>query len=71
MRNRKDLRIYQGEWRISEEEQIREGKGIVYLPNGEIFEGFYNNDQATGYGRLIEDTGEVFQGNWKENMRNG
>jgi hypothetical protein len=31
----------------------------VYLPNGEIFEGFYYNDQATGYGRLIEENGEM------------
>lgn len=46
--------------------EIRDGKGYMIWPDGSIYEGFWVNNQATGYGRMIHADGDVYDGEWFE-----
>ena len=54
---------YEGEWLIGTD--VRQGKGIMVLPDGMIHEGYYVNNEATGKGRLINAQGDVYVGQVK------
>ena len=42
----------------------KEGKGKLYLTNGECFEGMFNEDSINGSGRFITMHDEVIEGIW-------
>ena len=50
--------IYVGTWNSSGQ---RHGVGIMYLPEGGVFEGFFKNDIMTGRGRLINSEGDIMK----------
>ena len=41
---------------------IRWGRGVQIYNDGSRYEGQWRNDQASGYGRLIHATGDVYIG---------
>ena len=53
-----NLSCYCGEWR--EGTMIREGRGFYVYADGSLYEGYWKNDHATYYGRLIRPDGEVY-----------
>lgn len=60
--------IYVGTWNSSGQ---RHGVGIMYLPEGGVFEGFFKNDVMTGRGRLINSEGDYYEGNFENDKANG
>lgn len=38
----------------------RHGKGKQYWPDGSFYEGFWKNNNANGYGRLIHADGDAY-----------
>ena len=55
--------IYIGEFN---EKKQREGKGIQIWNDGSKYEGYWKNDKANGWGRLIHSYGDVYEGEWFE-----
>jgi len=43
--------VYQGEWSIITNQ--RDGRGVQIWPNGSRYDGWWLNDSASGYGRLV------------------
>jgi len=43
--------VYIGEWNRMKNK--REGKGILFLNNGAIFQGNFDNDHADGLGQML------------------
>lgn len=39
--------------------------------DGSIYEGYWKNNLAHGYGRLIHTDGDVYIGEWKNDRANG
>ena len=60
---------YEGEWIKGQE--VKYGKGIQVWPDGAIYEGWWENDKANGYGRLIHADGDYYEGNWKNDKAEG
>jgi hypothetical protein len=60
--------IYQGQWT---REGLREGRGIQVWQDGSKYEGYWKNDQANGYGRLIHADGDCFYGEWLNDKAHG
>ena len=42
-------------------------RGVIVLPNGEIYEGCIENGMAHGYGVQHFQSGVVFEGDWLYN----
>ena len=58
--------IYKGEW-----ENSKKKKGIEILNNGDVFDGEYKNDHFS-FGKLIyKDKNEIYEGQFKNNKKNG
>ena len=55
-----DLNGFEGYKYIGQlkDNNIREGKGVVFFSNGSKFEGIYKNDMRNGQGKLITQDGE-------------
>ncbi len=62
-----DKMIYTGQWK----NDFMEGKGKLFLKNGDFFEGEFINNKKHGKGRYTFKNGDVFQGIWKDDLRNG
>ena len=60
---------YVGEWRMGT--KIREGKGVQVWPDGSLYEGYWNNNKANYFGRLLHKDGDIYQGEWKEDKAHG
>mmetsp|Transcript_23302 Transcript_23302/g.20677 ORF Transcript_23302/g.20677 Transcript_23302/m.20677 type:complete len:259 (+) Transcript_23302:59-835(+) len=46
--------------------EVKEGKGVLKYPDLSVFYGHFNNNIATGSGRLILSTGDVYEGEWRQ-----
>jgi hypothetical protein len=49
-------------------EDSKTGKGVLYLSNGEYFEGNFLNDTAQGEGVYTTMTGKKIRGIWGMNI---
>jgi hypothetical protein len=63
-----DNSVYSGEWTKS---GVREGRGVCYKPDGEVYEGQWSKDMYHGKGRLIMKTGDVYIGEFFEGKADG
>lgn len=45
---------------------MRNGKGKQVLQDYTLYEGFWDGDQASRRGRLINPNGDVYEGDWKK-----
>ena len=50
---------------------LREGFGKLYLPDGSIYKGFFHNNKMEGRGRFLNINGYVYEGEFKNNLSNG
>lgn len=50
--------IYLGEWLVNT--QIREGKGVQVWPDGSLYEGYWQNNKANYFGRLLHKDGDIY-----------
>ena len=46
----------------------RHGRGIWYVDNG-LYEGYFYNDLANGYGKFTSPNGDFFQGEWENSKK--
>ena len=53
---------YEGQWIKGTD--IRQGKGKQIWPDGSIFEGWFKDSKADGYGRMIHNNYYVYNGYW-------
>lgn len=61
----KDGTIYEGEWSGGE----RNGQGMIRLNSENRYEGTWKDDQKNGHGKFYyQDSGQVFEGVWKNNI---
>jgi len=60
-----DGAIYEGEW--DKERNVVDGRGVKIWTDGTRYDGKFVNGQQHGYGRLVNVTGETFEGQWKNN----
>ena len=44
---------------------IKDGRGVEILSNGSRYDGFWQNGNYHGYGRLVNTKGDVFIGLWE------
>jgi hypothetical protein len=58
--------IYNGEFANN----FKHGRGTLKSPNGEIFEGFFANDNYH-YGKITFKNGSIYEGNFKDNKFHG
>mgnify|MGYP001401839961 FL=1 len=49
----------------------RQGRFIIYFPEGDVFEGNFKNDNQHGYGKKTWLNGDVYEGNYENGARNG
>ncbi len=49
-------------------EDMKHGKGTLYLSNGEFFEGEFRNDYVQGFGTFVTQRGARIQGFWQSNL---
>ena len=63
--------IYTGQWRKSKDESVREGRGMLVWLDGTLYEGYFKNDKASMYGRLLHKDGELYQGEWLDDKAHG
>ena len=52
--------IYCGQ--VNPKNDTKSGYGLQVWPDGSKYEGFWDNDQATGFGRFILADGDVYIG---------
>lgn len=60
--------VYIGEWN---KDNLRHGRGSQNWNDGSLYEGYWENDKASGKGRLIHANGDVYEGEWKNDRANG
>lgn len=44
---------------------MREGRGIMVYPNGDIYEGEWKRDKKEGKGEFFDSNGNKYEGEWK------
>lgn len=49
----------------------KEGFGLLHLPDGSKYEGYFKNDKMNGKGRLINSEGFYYEGEFKSNRADG
>lgn len=49
-------------------EDVKSGRGILFLSNGEYYDGEFSNDLAEGEGSYTRITGETVTGRWNKNI---
>jgi len=47
------------------------GRGTFFFKNGEVYEGFWNNNKKEGVGTFNYINGERYYGEWKDNKKHG
>lgn len=61
-------RIYRGQWTHGE----RSGRGIeVNLEELSYYIGEFKSDKKDGFGRLVMQNGNIYEGEWQENVAHG
>ena len=60
--------IYKG---MINNNNLREGFGKLYLPDGSIYKGFFHNNKMEGRGRFLNINGYVYEGEFKNNLSDG
>ena len=58
---------YEGDWKNDK----MEGRGMLYLNNGNKYEGHFNNDLKEGKGIYYFNNGDRYEGDWKNNDKEG
>lgn len=51
-------------------ENQKESYGILYFPDGGIYEGYFKNDKMFGKGRLINAEGDYYEGDFENDKAN-
>ena len=63
---------YIGQWNDDANKgEERQGFGILIIEDGDIYEGFWDEGQYKYFGRLIQPTGKIYQGQFKFSQPNG
>ena len=66
---------YHGDTKVFGLGRVRHGTGVCkYMDRNATYEGQYENDQRSGYGKYTEMSDEhdiVYEGSWSQNKRNG
>jgi hypothetical protein len=57
---------YIGEW---SDAGLKHGKGLFYWADGAQYEGYWKYDQLNGKGRLMYENGEIYEGNFENDLR--
>lgn len=52
-------------------EEVKEGVGVMFWPDGTKYEGGFHKDQPHGYGRKIFANGEYYEGYFECGKANG
>ena len=65
-----DGRTYKGEW-LANTQNIKDGIGVMFWPDGTKYEGTFHYDLPHGYGRKIFANGEYYEGNFWEGKAQG
>ena len=60
--------VYKG---MIDNNNLREGFGKLYLPDGSIYKGFFHNNKMEGRGRFLNINGYVYEGEFKNDLSNG
>ena len=68
-----------GQYYLKEEKVLAEGvwkEGClifarVFLPNGDLYEGGFQNSIFNGFGKLISNNGEIYEGNFENGEKTG
>ena len=60
---------YRGQWVVNS--NIRQGRGVLNVSNGEQNEGYFVNNLQVGKGRCITPAGVVYEGQWKDGKQHG
>ena len=60
--------IYKGSWNINNQ---RDGFGIDIHPDGEIYEGLWDNDKIGDYGAFFDSDGSYYKGKLVDGKGNG
>jgi len=47
---------------------MKHGWGLLYLSNGEYFEGDFKNEYADGIGTFVMRNGKEVRGRWQSNI---
>lgn len=55
---------YEGQWDV--ELDAPSGRGIQVWADGSRYEGFWKHGKQNGYGRLIHNEGDVYEGMWQD-----
>jgi len=50
---------------------VRSGFGVMTFNNGDVYEGYWENDEMSGEGTFTWANGDVYTGNWVNNARSG
>ena len=77
--NEKDEMQGYGQYYLKEEKVLAEGvwkEGClifarVFLPNGDLYEGGFQNSIFNGFGKLISNNGEIYEGNFQNGEKTG
>ena len=56
---------------VNEQTNSKDGKGILYMPNGDIHEGNWQNGEMNGNGRIIKCNGNIHLGQFNNNLKHG
>lgn len=51
---------YAGEWCSDILDDIREGVGVQVWPDGSLYEGYWKNNKANFFGRLLHKDGDIY-----------
>ena len=61
--------VYYGEW--NQYSSHKHGRGINVWNFGSIYEGYWKNNKANGFGTLTHSDGDKYEGNWIDNQACG
>src|SRR5690606_5774083 len=56
---------------IGPREKNKQSKGVMYLSNGDYYEGEFLNDKREGYGTFIYKIGTKYEGMFRNNKQHG
>jgi hypothetical protein len=59
---------YKGQWSKA---GLRQGRGLQIWPDGSKYIGYWNEDKADKYGRLIHADGGLYEGAWCDDEAHG